>query len=35
MPPLGTLAPVAEKVAHMLGHAMEGKYTLVTPLTSA
>ena len=30
-----SLAPVAERVAHMLGHAMEGKYTLVTPLTSA
>ena len=30
-----SLAPVAEKVAHMLGHAMEGKYTPVTPLTSA
>ena len=30
-----SLAPVAEKVAHMLGHAMEGKYTPATPLTSA
>jgi CRISPR associated protein Cas1 len=29
------LAPWAEKVAHMLGHAMEGKYTPATPLTSA
>ncbi len=29
------LAPIAEKVAHMLGHAMEGKYRPVTPLTSA
>jgi hypothetical protein len=30
-----SLAPIAEKVAHMLGHAMEGKYTPATPLTSA
>ena len=30
-----SLAPVAEKVAHMLGHAMDGKYTPATPLTSA
>jgi CRISPR-associated endonuclease Cas1 len=30
-----SLAPVAEKVANMLGHAMEGKYVPVTPLTSA
>ena len=30
-----SLAPMAEKVAHMLGHAMEGKYTPATPLTSA
>jgi hypothetical protein len=30
-----SLAPVAEKVAHMLGQAMEGKYAPVTPLTSA
>ena len=30
-----SLAPVAEKVAHMVGHAMEGKYTPATPLTSA
>jgi hypothetical protein len=30
-----SLAPVAEKVANMLGQAMEGKYTPVTPLTSA
>ncbi|HXW80377.1 MAG TPA: CRISPR-associated endonuclease Cas1, partial [Acidimicrobiales bacterium] len=29
------LAPIAEKVAHLLGHAMEGKYTPATPLTSA
>jgi hypothetical protein len=30
-----SLAPIAEKVANLLGHAMEGKYTPVTPLTSA
>jgi CRISPR-associated endonuclease Cas1 len=30
-----SLAPVAEKVVHMLGHAMEGKYSPATPLTSA
>lgn len=30
-----SLAPIAEQVAIMLGHAMEGKYTPVTPLTSA
>ncbi len=30
-----SLAPVAEKVAHMLGDAMEGKYAPATPLTSA
>ena len=30
-----SFAPVAEKVAHMLGQAMEGKYTPATPLTSA
>jgi len=30
-----SLAPLAEKVAHMLGQAMECKYTPVTPLTSA
>lgn len=29
------LAPYAEKVAHMLGEAMEGKYVPVTPLTTA
>ncbi|MGH9291814.1 MAG: CRISPR-associated endonuclease Cas1 [Acidimicrobiales bacterium] len=28
-----SLAPVAEKVAHMLGAAMEGKYSPATPLT--
>jgi len=30
-----SLAPIAEKVAQMLGHAMEGKYNPATPLTSA
>ena len=30
-----SLAPIAEKVTHMLGHAMEGKYTPITPLTAA
>lgn len=30
-----SLAPVAEKVAHMLGQAMDGQYVPVTPLTSA
>jgi hypothetical protein len=30
-----SLGPIAEKVANMLGHAMEGKYVPVTPLTSA
>lgn len=29
-----SLAPVAERVAHMLGGAMVGKYEAVTPLTS-
>jgi hypothetical protein len=29
-----SLAPVAEKVTHMLGDAMEGKFTAATPLTS-
>jgi hypothetical protein len=29
------LAPVAERVAHTLGLAMEGRYTAVTPLTMA
>jgi hypothetical protein len=28
------LAPVAERVAHMLGTAMEGKYVATTPLTT-
>ena len=30
-----SLAPIAERVAHMLGQAIEGKYTPATPLTSA
>lgn len=30
-----SLAPIAEKVANMLGHAMDGKYIPVTTLTSA
>ena len=29
-----SLAPVAEKVAHMLGHTMEERYVPATPLTS-
>lgn len=29
------LAPLAEKVAHMLGESMEGKYVATTPLTTA
>ena len=29
------LAPIAERVAHMLGQAMDGKFVPVTPLTSA
>jgi CRISPR-associated endonuclease Cas1 len=29
-----SLAPVVEKVTHMLGDAMEGKYAAATPLTS-
>ena len=29
------LAPLAERVAHMLGQAMEGKFVPATPLTSA
>lgn len=29
------VAPYAEKVAHMLGQAMAGKYTAVTPLTQS
>jgi hypothetical protein len=30
-----SLAPWAEKVAHILGRAMDGKYQLATPLTSS
>ena len=30
-----SLAPVAERVTHMLGRAMDGRYVPVTPLTSA